>query len=264
MPRIAGDNPSYRFALMRYGPGGRLTSTPWGFDLPSVTTIIKEVIPKPFSAGAWYGYNLAIEGVTKEFKTGGSYSDLRDPALLKKRLSVGGHDPNSVLELSRDRGFVAHDVLELLASGEDEIAEGACEVERQLLGTEYGYSVLSWWKTTGNVGGVKWHPEQPVFSLRLGYAGTADLISGTEIVDLKTHKPASGFTKPSSGPAYLSDLIQLRAYRTAWEEMQSTTTQGNRILIARPNGKWLEDKREVPEALWLQCLEMYKHLKEVS
>lgn len=262
MPRIAGDHPSYSFRMMRHGPGGALVSTPWGFELPSVTTIIKATIPKPFSAGAWYGYNMAVEAVAEEFANRGARAaDFRDPDLLKKRLSSSGRNPNQALDLSRNRGFIAHDVLELLAQGEQDIAEGACHVEQELFGTSYGFAVLSWWELNK---GAKWKPEQPVFSLVHRYAGTADLISATEIVDLKTHNPAKGFTKPGQGPAYLSDLIQLRAYRTAWEEMSGQSVTKNRILIARENGKFLEDEREVPESLWLKCLEMYRELGNYS
>lgn len=243
--------------MMRSGPGGAMVSTPWGFELPSVTTIIKATIPKPFAAGAWYGYRMALEGVAKEYGNRGNLSDFGDAEVLEKRLSQGGYNPNQSLELSRGRGIVAHDVLELLAQGQEEIAEGACWIEKAVYDTAYGFAVLDWWEQNK---GAKWKPEQPVFSLAHRYAGTADLISATEIVDLKTHNPARGFTKPGQGPAYLSDLIQLRAYRTAWEEMSGQSVTSNRILVARPNGKWLEDTREVPESLWLQCLAMYQEL----
>lgn len=257
MARIAGDNPGYQFRMMRNGPGGKLTATPYGFELPSVTTIISATIPKPFSAGAWYGYRMGIEGILAEFK-GRSLPGSSD--VLEKKLSDAGRNPNQQLDVSRNRGFVAHDVLEMLATGKEQEANALARQEESTSDTAYGRAVLKWWAEKGNK--TKWLAEQPVFSLAHGYAGTADLIStsATEVVDLKTHKPMVGFTKAGKGPAYLSDLIQLRAYRLAWTEMGNPAPQGNRILLARSNGNYLEDEREVPESLWLQCLEMYREL----
>lgn len=259
MGRIAGDNPGYTFRMMRNGPGGKLTATPYGFVLDSVTTIIGATIPKPFSAGAWYGYRMGLEGVVKNY---GGRSVPSSAEVLEKRLSESGANPNQQLDVSRNRGFAAHDVLELLAGDERERALEVIARERATQDTLYGQAVLKWWDEEGHK--KKWKAEQPVFSLKHGYAGTADLIGATEVVDLKTHKPQVGFTKDGNGPAYLSDLLQLRAYRCAWEEMGNVAPQGNMILIARPNGNYLTDNREVPEALWLQCVEMYNALKEVK
>lgn len=244
--------------MMRNGPGGSLTATPYGFELPSVTTIISATIPKPFSAGAWYGYRMGLEGVIREYAGRPIPADVK---VLEKRLSEQGRNPNQQLDVSRNRGNVAHDVLELLATGEQGKAQVLAEKEIQDNETAYGRAVLKWWDERGK--GTKWKAEQPVFSLKHGYAGTADLISATEVVDLKTHKPMVGFTKDGHGPAYLSDLLQLRAYRLAWAEMQGAklgSVTGNRIVIARPNGNYLEDDREVPESLWLQCLAMHREL----
>lgn len=255
-PRIAGDNPGYEFRMMRVGPGGALTSTPWGFTLDSVTTILSATIPKPFSAGAWYGYRMGLEGVSKEFKGKPIPADAK---VLEERLSAAGRNPNQILDVSRDRGQSAHDVLELLANGAVEDAVALADKEKHDNKTAYGMAVLKWWDEKGKL--TKWRAEQPVFSLKHGYAGTADLIGSSEVVDLKTHKPQVGFTQAGKGPAYLSDLLQLRAYRCAWEEMGNPAPKRNRIVIARSNGNYLEDEREVPESLWLQCLAMYNALK---
>ena len=251
--------------MMRVGPGGSQVATPWGFELPSVTTIIGETIPKPFSAGAWYGYKMALEATSELYKVSHNRTVFGETESLQRVLTERGKNPNQSLDVSRGRGEAAHTVLEMLALGQVEAAKKACLEEERIHGTRYGYAVLAWWESHGTEGGG-WLPEQPVFSLKHGYAGTADLIGkkSAEVVDLKTHKPAAGFTKAGSGPAYLSDLIQLRAYRLAWESMGKVAPQANRIIIARENGKFLEDNREVPEALWLRCLELYKTLKEVN
>lgn len=253
MSRFAGDTPEYEFRMMRKGIGGSLTASPFGFSLTSVTTIIGETIPKPFAAGAWHGYRLAIEALQGR--------DLRGIADVETQLKTEGKNPNQRLADDAARGHIAHDVLEMLANGDEECALGAAEVERELFGVMYSYATVSWWNT---VAGKKYLPERPVWSIRDGYAGTADLIlPGKEIVDLKTHKPAAGFTKEGFGPAYLSDLVQVRAYRSAWEQMGNGSIPANRIVIVRPNGKFLEDFREVPEELWDKCLEMYKLMKQI-
>lgn len=253
MPRLAGDKKSYTFRMMRNGPGGALTASPYGFELDSVTSIIGEVIPKPFAAGTWYGFRMGLEGIAENPS---AFSPGLGADKLEENLKKVDWDPNKRLDKSRDRGYVAHDVLELFAHGEDEIALGVCLVEEELYGTRYGAAVAAWWALNGATG---LHSEVPVFSLANRYAGTVDLIKpGKEVIDLKTHKPAVGFTKVGKGPAYLSDLIQVRAYRMAWEEMGNAPLQGNRIVVVRSNGKFLEDTREVSEELWLKTLEMYR------
>lgn len=258
MPRLAGNDPGYEFRIMRSGPGGSKTASPWGFTLDSVTTIISEVIPKPFAAGTWYGYRLGLEAVNGK--------DLRGIPDLEAYLTSRGFNPNQRLDSTRDRGYIAHDVLELLVGEPDAgIALGVCYVEESLFGTKYGRGVYDWWLSQTATFRARVRSEVPVWSLKLGYAGTADLIvPGAEILDLKTHKPAAGFTKPGQGPAYLGDLVQLRAYAMAWEEMGNAALQKSRIVIARSNGKWLEDTRQVPESFWLKCLEMYQEFKNVK
>lgn len=265
MPRLAGDDPGYTFRIMRKGPGGTLTASPHGFELDSVTTIIGAVIPKPFSAGAWYGYRIGLEGVADLWrKKPGNTSGFAKAEELEARIRELGHDPNANLEGARGRGYIAHDVLELLAGGEEDIALGVCLVEEDIYGTRYGWGVFDWWTNQKPEFQKSVVSERPVWSLRLGYAGTTDLlVPEKEILDLKTHKPAVGFTKPGQGPAYLSDLLQLRAYSLAWEHMGNAPLQGSRVIVVRSNGKYLEDTRQVPEELWLKTLEMYELMKSV-
>lgn len=261
MPRVAGDNPDYTFRLCQTGAGGEVIRvTNDGFDLASVTTIISEVLAKPPQAMAWWGYRIAMKGIAGLVGTD-ALAQASTPEEVEAVVRSTGYDPNATLDDTRDRGSFAHEVLEFLAEGHRGWAEDCAIYEETWMGVKYCWAVIDWWDKQEL--GPPWASERRVWSLRHGYAGSLDLAVshgdfGNEIIDLKTHKPASGFTKPGFGPAYISDLVQVRAYRIAWEEMGFGPTVGNRILIARENGKWLEDRREVPAELWFNILEAYR------
>jgi hypothetical protein len=268
MARLAGDERDYLWALIDRTTGQPTEHT---HKLRSVTTIIGAVIPKPFGAGAWWGYRVGMEGVATLLD---ALSEMPRPATaegVEAVLKGQGYDPNRSLESAGGRGTAAHNVLEALAAGDRKTAERRAAFELDSEGTNYSSAVISWWDAQDWTERGDVVSERPVWSFRHGYQGTLDLailesvgVNGVEILDLKTHKPASGFTKPGFGPAYLSDLVQLRAYRIAWEEMGLGSTIGQRVIIARENGNWLEDRREVPAELWLQCLEMDRLLREVQ
>lgn len=167
-------------------------------------------------------------------------------------------------------------------------AEALAEDELRSEGTSYGYSAIHWWDTeivphieSGEILDIV--SERPVWSLEDRFAGTLDLAIlwgtaqlkaggsigghsemvpvGWEIIDAKTHKPASGFSREGSGPGYDSDAVQIRSYRKAWEELGLGETIGQRIVVLRDRkyrGKdYLEDPREVPYS-------MFQALRQVS
>jgi len=267
-PRIAADTNSYRFQMIDKNTG---QPTEYGFDLPSVTSIIGDVLGKPAGAMAWWGYRVAIEGVAaiSEF-----HEDVMpsEPDDVETMLKEHGYDPNKKTSAAGSRGSRAHECLEYLANGQPSFAKLLSKTEQEEHGTKYCEAVIKWWDSKGydDNDEVVVVSERPVWSLRHVYSGTLDLAVGRNIsgawtwtlLDLKTHKPASGFTKPGQGPAYRSDLVQVRAYRSAWQEMGLGHTIGQRILIARENGTWLEDKRQVPEELWLRIREVYDLMQQ--
>jgi hypothetical protein len=288
MGRIAGDDPGYTFRLCRKTKAfGKVTPTKYGFDLPSVSTIIGEVLAKPPSAMAWWGYKTATEAVV----AAGADAHGLDPDSLYELLKVVGPTPNTSLEESGDRGTNAHDVLELAVKAltEKDVEKAmalrvqADELARKEIdetGAEYSLAALDFVDTylapnleAGRID--KLVTEQPVFSLKHRYAGTLDLAihwtdsevsdefpAGWEICDAKTHKPANGFTKPGKGPGYISDATQCRAYRTAWEEQGFGQTIGNRTIVLRDKAykkvRWLADDREVSEEFWLAVRSIYE------
>jgi hypothetical protein len=290
MGRIAGDDPGYTFRICRRTKAfGKVTPTKYGFELPSVSTVIGEVLAKPPSAMAWWGYKTATEAVA----AAGADAHGLDPDSLYELLKVVGPTPNTSLAESGDRGTNAHDVLEKAtmalelerlekpdkAAPYREQAEELAAKEQDELGAEYSLAALDFVDTylAPNVAAGRIDQlvtEQPVFSLRHRYAGTLDLAihwadsevsdefpAGWEICDAKTHKPANGFTKPGKGPGYISDATQCRAYRTAWEEQGLGQTIGNRTIVLRDKAykkvRWLADDREVSEEFWLAVLSIY-------
>lgn len=291
MPRVAGDDTHYTFALCRVAEGGSLTPaeilagkapttlvpTDTMFRLPSATTIIGEVLAKPPSAMAWWGFRDGLRGVADAGAAGEPIGQL-DAEGLEELLKARGVNPNMTRDAAGSRGTNAHEVLELLADGRYGDAETAAREETKAEGTEYCRAAIVWWEEqvmphleTGAIDKVL--SEEKLFSLDHRYAGTADiaihwtgeydedhLFPGWEIGDAKTHKPAAGFTK--KGAAYISDAVQLRAYRVAFEEMTGEKTIGNRTMVLRDKAyrkvRYLEDFREVPTEFWLQIRALYE------
>lgn len=296
MGRIAGDDPEYTFRLCRM-KGGLATATKHGFTMPSVSTFIGEVMGKPAGAMSWWGFRIGLKGVASLLEDDPTAAiDNADPEALEALLKERGVNPNMKLDEAGDRGSAAHFILELLAAGVPSnvpaseeaaevtfrmVAEAYAEDEERTFGTRYGWAVIEWWTAqvqpyfkSGVITEVL--SEVPVWSVSRWYAGTFDLALKWiddnpqtpiwEVLDLKTHKPASGFTKEGFGPGYISDITQIRAYRMAFEEMGFGKTHCQRIVIARDRAvrgqSWLEDTREVSERFVELIREAYAHKTE--
>jgi hypothetical protein len=310
--RIAGDDPGYTFRLCRvveHAPEGEETAadilkggrkrkrelllTEHGFTFPSMSTVLKEVLGKPASAMAWWGFRIGMNGLAAALAEGEAPAGL-DAEDLEALLKERGVNPNMATDEASDRGNLAHGILELLADGEAKNWEAittAIETEEAEQGTSYGRAVVDWWGEkiqpyidSGEI--VEVRSEVPVWyapTWRRRTAGSLDLAIhwvqlddegqvwndlGWEIVDLKTHKPARGFTKPKQGPAYISDVAQIRGYRMGWEFMGYGPTYRQRVVIAREKsvrGKsWLEDWRTVSEDFVLLVRELYEHMQEFN
>jgi hypothetical protein len=285
MGRIAGDAPGYTFRLCRVkGDGAIVTATRYGFEMPSVSTFIGEVMGKPAGAMSWWGFRIGLKGVAEllERDVTALIDAGNDPEALEAVLKEAGINPNMKLEEAGDRGDAAHTVLEKLAAGDHAAASSLAAQETLEQGTEYGQAVIEFWNDeiqpeidAGAITQVL--SEVPVWSIKHWYAGTFDLAllwssegdlsenvkDGWEILDLKTHKPASGFTKPGFGPAYVSDVTQIRAYRMAFEELGAAETIGQRVIVARDKAyrgvRYLQDAREVSARFVELIREAYDH-----
>lgn len=275
MSRIAGDSGEYEFRLMRNTSMG-LVPTDKGFGLVSVTTFLKETLPIPPSAMSYHGLRIGLKGVVAALAEDPQVIlDAETPELLEAALKERGVSPNMSLESAGSRGTAAHNVLELMASGERQLAEEGAAVELDQQGTQYGHAAIKFWDEmvqpfidSGEI--LQVLSEVPVWSLKHGYCGTLDLAiewaevdagvqlpRGWEVLDAKTHKPARGFTLDGKGAGYISDAVQCRAYRMAFEEMGMGSTIGNRTIVLRENGKYLTDQREVSPEFVLYLRKLY-------
>lgn len=284
---VAGNNDYYTWRLVKETDLGPIVvEDEEPLRMPRISHIIKEVVAVPPSAMAWWGFRIFRDGVVEAFDQDPmtaaeavESSDLLE-ALLKER----GVNPNMSRDTAGSRGTAAHEILEELASGAGrETAERLAKQEFDTEGTRYGYAVIGFWDdrvepfiNSGEI--LEVVSEKRVYSLRLWYMGTFDLgllwapadggdrllEGGWEIDDLKTHKPADGFTLRGAG--YDSDAFQIRAYRMAFEEMGLGKTIGQRTIVARGTGKraagtYLEDRREVSEASVRNIVALY-HARE--
>lgn len=241
MPRLAGNESYYSFRLV--GPDG---VTEYGWDLPSVTSIIKETTNAAFGAASGWGHNLAVSAWA-EF-SGDS------EATIKKRIKELGKTPNQQLNVRTDSGKRAHDILEALAKGQD---VGMLEEDG------YAYGVSKAWHDQMGAFEIL-DAERPVVSLAGAYSGTLDLFyrdtdtGEVRVLDLKTHKPMS------SKRGYRDDdALQVAAYADAIEEMRGIKVHGGDILLTNERGGYtleaVENWNSVREA-WRHLLAMYQSL----
>ena len=260
MPRLAGSNPDYSLRFCReihteqVGPrGGKrpdlitLEPSETGIDIPSVTTIVKRVWSSTFTQAAYWGYNIALEGVAALDQVPFVKEDLK--AILKDT----GQDPNQTRNKAAARGTAAHAVLE--AEVDDR------EIEEQDLVTAEGYgtAALSWAQAHRNSVVAA---EKLLFNLPKMYCGTADLImnnnDGTlRVTDAKTHGPSS-----AKQAAYEEDRIQIAAYCSALEWMWKVPVTRGSVLLLMEDGEYLDEEFDLARyaTLWETTLKAYQTL----
>lgn len=248
MPRAAGDSPTYSYTLRRKGDGEPWWDTREEIHLPSVTTIIHRNLASP--ALVPWAYRQTIESVEILLEHAHTLLDVTaddlDGLLTENRLR-----PVDIRDEAATRGTAAHAWLEELATA----PAAAYSLNRG------GYldAVSSWWKDRTP---VVMASECLLVSLRHGYAGTADLVwvdkrGKVVLTDLKTRD--NTWTQ-----AYESDLIQLAAYKEAWEEGHpGKKIDRTSVLIAKPNGSWIEDSRALPFETFGALLELDRLLAGV-
>ena len=238
MPRLAGSNPDYSLRFCReihteqVGPrGGKrpdlitLEPSETGIDIPSVTTIVKRVWSSTFTQAAYWGYNIAIQGM---IETHGL-----EPEALKERLKELSLTPNDVRNKAAARGTAAHSVLESAVKDEQPDDGDVATSEG------YGEAAERWARgyRTNVVAS-----EKLLFNLPKMYCGTADLImnnnDGTlRVTDAKTHGPSS-----AKQVAYEEDRIQIAAYCSALEWMWKVPVTRGSVLLLMEDGEYLDEE----------------------
>lgn len=270
MGRAAGDSPHYRFALV--GGVGHI-------DLPSVTHIghvLKDVLG--FQAMAYWGFKL---GVASQHPKVSVVPGGIDP--LYEKAKKTDWSPIKQRDAAGERGTGSHDLsdainrkLVRLDEDEDGIrATGKFSLNKQEV--EWTEELLSGYLYTAARYAIDtedaWEcvfSEQTVWSLDHRFAGTLDLSrrsttwlptdQGIEIVDYKTHKPASS---ENDGPSYIDDRVQLSAYALAVEEMGLGVVRGTRVVLFGPDGNYEEDTRRVDPKVFLAMKEIHDEICRV-
>lgn len=252
MPRAAGNAGHYTFRLVN--EDGRQVKPFVELQFPSVTTIIKRVLGGGEGLLQWY-YRMGLVGVaawTNGHRSAGvAEADdvvdvLTDPEWIAEELDRNRLTPRDVRDAAADRGTEAHSFFEAAAK------LGGPKRAPQ---TPYEKAICDWWEAND------FHveaAEASLVSVQHRFAGTCDLIYwvGDELrlLDLKTR--SATYRK-----ALDSDLIQVAAYKLAWEEMTGMPITRTGILMAREDGKAVFDDREVSPDLFLKVKEVYEMLQ---
>lgn len=284
MPRAAGTSHVYEYKLKGRDVGPKL---------PSVTHILK-FLKEQLGLGGYAYWGMKIGVVATLMDQGiAKFDALDDPDIepFYEAAKETGWHPNAIRDDAAEAGTAAHEVLELAAKGEVLIDDIDGEVwvvgdpavlaplrypesvktqlrqkwigenRNKMRARGKGLAAARWWLDNEDKHGLT-YPEQPVYSVRYGYAGTMDFARNLfeetefEIVDYKSHKPSQGMRKDGSyaedkGPAYLDDLVQVQAYGQAFYEMGLGLPNAYRIVLLQPDGTYFEDTREVPFDLFL-------------
>lgn len=264
--RLAGDSDTYTFRICSQNgfdaAGPILVPSEHGFELPSVTAILSDVMGKPAGAMSHWGYNLGIEGMLALAQVEENIAALGVEE-AKTRLKDARYSPNQVRDSAGERGNNAHKVLELLCEGRHLDPNASVgTVWHGLTLDGYCMGVLNWWVAQSEGWRVV-ASEVPVWSLRYGFCGSLDLAredgEGIEIVDLKTHKP-----KTQALPAYVADLFQLTAYRIGWEETRGQRVDRQRVLVVDEKGRYFEDTRTIRRSVFADVCAVYRELKALG
>jgi hypothetical protein len=266
MARAAGNDSHYTFVLKNVVTGKYDNSCV--IRLPSVTTIIGEVLAKPMLVGWAYRFTRdAIAGTVNIL-----HNEMGvDPDLILDTLSDGDNleeylkenqlRPDDFKSEAADRGTVAHDLLERIAGAYLEADEVAAEriAQRVLADPKspgWNRAVAGWWldRSPSVV-----ESETKLLSLQHGFIGTVDLIwedwdGNLTVTDLKSRKEGA--------VPYESDHIQCGAYVEAYEETTGRVVDRTTVLVVRADGSWVEETSDLDNrGIFLDLLSAYKKLK---
>lgn len=180
----------------RVSKGGERYYSVGGEEYPSVTTILNAYQPKKKKIDNW-----------------------------RARLKAEGKDPNAVRDRAALRGTIAHHrILNQYAVRELPPPKvDINEIDEDLM-TDVETCVALWNDLDFEVGPSP-HVEESVWSHEHGYAGTLDLLTGGDVVDLKTSKAA-----------FNSHKMQAAAYFHAAEELpRLPDPTGAAIIVLHPD-----------------------------
>lgn len=226
-----------------------------GLKLPSVTTVMSAIAKPALINWASYGARDAtLEAAAAVYQIAGTLSPTSFKAAVLKYLGRGpahtsplakGGDAADIGTLvhARIEAEMRHELGEDVAVPEipeEEIYDGKVRPHP----ARVSYQSYLEWRKTAEVKPIS--AELRVYSKRLGYAGTVDLLAHVEdvlsIVDYKTSKAVYGEYR-----------LQIAAYRAAWIEMQGGALPEGQLggLILRfPKDAPPKDNFEVVSIGW--------------
>ena len=268
MPRAAGNSSHYEFVLRRASGSYDKDVV---ISLPSVTHVIKSVLSKPLDN--WiYGTTVDnISGMISVFMDDHSvghldneyhlFETLTDGDMLREYLKENRLRPEDVANDASTRGTREHEMLEHLAKAYLESDETAAEqIARRTLARDssspWAKATAAWW--------LERYPtvvasEEVLHSLKLGVAGTVDLIVSAggyhEVIDLKT--------RGAGKVAYRSDFVQLDGYSDMWEEMTDKLVLDCTVLVVRDDGTYDEYREPRAAGSFEKVKDVYDTLKGV-
>lgn len=265
MARAAGNDSHYTFVLKNVVTGKYDNSCT--IRLPSVTTIIGEVLAKPMLVGWAYRFTRdAVAGTLNVLTEAGVPPEeildtFMDGDALELYLKENQLRPEDFKAEAADRGTVAHNLLERLATAYVEADEVAAERIAQRIienpeSSGWNRAVAGWWldRSPRVV-----ESETKLMSLAHQYIGTVDLIwtdwdGNLTLTDLKSRK--------AGATPYDSDHIQCGAYVEAYEETSGRVVDRTTVLVVREDGSWVEEETHLDaRGIFLDLLSAYKKLK---
>jgi hypothetical protein len=242
-----------RYTLTVEGPNGNACQ-----PLPSVTEIIGATLAKP-QLLEWY-YSTTVDSIETLLDT---FKDIPEDG-LEAWLEVNKLRPHDIRDEAAERGTKAHEYLAYLASFEP-VEEAVYQRPSPGFNGVFQEAIFHWWQSRQP---KVLASETVLYSLKHGFAGTCDLVVeldraptvGTEValIDLKTRK-ANAFPK-----AYTSDMLQLSAYKLAWDEMHpDRKIDSTYALLALDDGSWRMVDTTLPDSVFLSLLDVYRGLRGV-
>ncbi len=234
MSGFDGKTYPYRLTIDQLNEAGEAIKTiERTLELTRVSTVSK-IIDKSDMLIAW-AYNGGLEGVLELL---GAEVDVSAMTVdeLKAAMKAAGHSPFVRRARAADRGTAAHDVLEKLARGVDRKEINAHIVaipSEEWRG--YCWAAVGFWddNTPETI-----LAEEPVVSLRYGFAGTFDLFA---LRDAEGGTPRGILTDAkTSKDVYPEMALQLGGYAIGIEETYGHQVDAASILLLRADGSYRE------------------------
>lgn len=221
--------------------------------LPSVTTILS-ILNKP--GLDWWGWNLGMKGTLEFLQRELTIEDL-DVHGLREGLMKEKLAPNHELKRSGQRGTRIHGVFEAWVKNDGWLPE----IEDDNPDAGYFHALCDYLKEEQP---EIVETEQPVWSLRHGYAGTLDAVTkSSDVLDLKTQNNIDTHGKVKPLVAYDNYHLQVEAYAHAREEM-GVPINNRAIVVLGASGDYKVFPGQGSFEQFLAVKNCWEHLQQLK